>query len=48
MIYDINVNSLIKNYFNLYLNNKFLNCKYISRKKIRVSLLKIYVSKAEI
>jgi len=48
MIYDINVNSLIKNYFNLYLNNKFLNCKYISRKKKRVSLNKIYVSKAEI
>ena len=30
---DLKINSLIKSYFNLYFNPKFLNNKYISRKK---------------
>nr|YP_009867815.1 ribosomal protein S3 [Nemania diffusa]QKG05014.1 ribosomal protein S3 [Nemania diffusa] len=47
-VYDLKINSLIKSYFNLYFNHKFLQHKYISRKKKRKSLNKIYVSKAEI
>ena len=45
-LYDLNVNSLIKNYFNLYFNNKFLFSKYRPRRNL--SFNKIYVSKAEI
>jgi len=45
---DLKINSLIKSYFNLYFNPKFLNNKYISRKKKSKSYNKIYVSKAEI
>lgn len=47
-IYDLNINSLIKGYFSLYFNSKFLNAKYISPRKKRKSLNKIFVSKAEI
>jgi hypothetical protein len=47
-IYDLKINSLIKGYFNLYFNNKFLNHRFISRKKRIKSLNKILVSKAEI
>lgn len=47
-LYDLNVNSLIKNYFNLYFNNKFIFSKYRPRKKRNLSFNKIYVSKAEI
>ena len=47
-IYDLNINSLIKSYFNLYFNHKYVGHKYISRKRKRKSLNKIFVSKAEI
>lgn len=47
-IYDVNINSLLKNYFNLHFNSEFLFKKHISRKKKRLSLNKIFVSKAEI
>lgn len=47
-VYDLKINSLIKSYFNLYFTHKFLNHKYISRKKKSRSFNKIYVSKAEI
>ena len=32
-VYDLNVNSLIKGYFNMYFNHKFIENKYISHKK---------------
>lgn len=48
MVYDLNINSLIKSYFNLYFNHSYVNHKYISRKKKRKSYKKILVSKAEI
>lgn len=47
-IYDLNVNSLIKGYFNMYFNHRFIKNKYISHKKKRKSLNKIFISKAEI
>lgn len=47
-LYDLRINSLIKSYFNLYFNHKFLQHKYISRKKKSKSLNKIFVSKADI
>lgn len=47
-VYDLNINSLIKGYFSLFFSHKFLNHKYISRKNIRKSLNRIFVSKAEI
>ena len=47
-VYDLNINSLIKSYFNLYFNHKYVGHKYISRKRKRKSLNKIFVSKAEI
>ena len=47
-VYDLNINSLIRGYFSLYFNNKFLQHKYISRRKKRNSLTRIFVSKAEI
>lgn len=47
-VYDLNINSLIKSYFNLYFNHSYIKHKYISRKKKRRSLNKIFVSKAEI
>ena len=47
-VYDLKINSLIKSYFNLYFNHKFLKYKYISRKKKSKSYNNIYVSKPEI
>uniref|UniRef100_A0AAU7YTX7 RPS3 n=1 Tax=Madurella sp. TaxID=2420206 RepID=A0AAU7YTX7_9PEZI len=47
-IYDININFLIKSFFNLYFNYKFLLKKYISSRQIYKSFNKIYASKAEI
>jgi hypothetical protein len=47
-VYDLNINSLIKGYFSMYFNNKILNSKFISQRKKRLSLQKIFVSKAEI
>jgi len=47
--YDININKIIKDYFNLYFNHKFLLKKKKSfLKYISLSFNKIYVSKAEI
>ena len=47
-VYDLNINYLIKSYFNLYFKSKFIKHKYMSRKKKRKSYNKIFVSKAEI
>ena len=47
-IYDININLLIKSFFNLYFNPKFLYNKYRSIKYRSLSFNKIYASKAEI
>lgn len=47
-VYNININTLVKNYFNLYFNHKFLQNKYKSPRTNRLSLNKIFVSKAEI
>ena len=47
-IYDININLLIKNFFNLYFNSKFILKKYKSYRLRSYSFNKIYASKAEI
>lgn len=47
-VYDLNINSLIKGYFSLYFNSRFLKSKYIPVRKKRKSLNKIFVSKAEV
>ncbi len=47
-LYNININTLVKNYFNLYFNQKFINNKFRSPRIKRLSLNKIFVSKAEI
>ena len=47
-IYDVNINSLIKDYFNLQFNPKFILNKYRPRKFKHLSLNKIYISKAEV
>jgi hypothetical protein len=47
-VYDLKINSLIKGYFSLFFNNRFLKHKYISRRNKRKSLNKIFVSQAEI
>lgn len=47
-MYDININSLIKNFFNLQFNYKFLYKKYKSYRLRSSSLNKIFASKAEI
>jgi hypothetical protein len=42
----LNINELIKSYFNLYFqNNNFIKSKYIQKKKMRYFLRKIYISK---
>lgn len=47
--YDININNLVKIYFSLYFNSKFLNLKKgIPRRLRRLSFNKIFLSKAEI
>ncbi len=47
-LYNININTLVKNYFNLYFNHKFINNKFRSPRIKRLSLNKIFVSRAEI
>lgn len=47
-VYDKNINKIIKGYFNFYINKNFLFNKYIPRRRRRLSLNKIFVSKAEI
>ena len=47
-MYDININSLIKNFFNLQFNYKFLFKKYKPYRLRSSSLNKIFASKAEI
>ena len=47
-VYDLNINSLIKGYFSLYFNSKFIKHRYFAPKDIRKSNNKILVSKAEI
>jgi predicted HTH domain antitoxin len=47
-MYDININSLIKKFFNLQFNYKFLFKKYIPYRLRSASLNKIFASKAEI
>jgi hypothetical protein len=51
-VYNININTLVKNYFNLYFGGaagaKFIKNKYKSPRRNRLSLNKIFVSKAEI
>jgi len=47
-IYDKSINEIIKGYFNLYLNRIFIYDKYIPRRRRRLSLNKIFVSRAEI
>ena len=47
-VYNININTLVKNYFNFYFNHKFLKNKYKSPRTNRLSLNKIFVSKAEV
>ena len=47
-IYDLNINLLIKSFFNLYFNPKFLYSKYLSAKARSISLNKIFASKAEV
>jgi hypothetical protein len=47
--YDITINNLIKNYFNLYFSSKFLNLKKGIPRRLRgLSFNKIFLSKAEI
>lgn len=47
-VYDININNIIKGYFSLYFNYKFINNQYQPRRLLRLSLNKIFVSKAEL
>ena len=47
-IYDLKINEIIKNYFNLYFKPNFILNKVIAYKYKYLSLNKIYVSKAEI
>jgi len=47
-MYDININSLIKKFFNLQFNYKFLFKKYLPYRLRSASLNKIFASKAEI
>lgn len=47
-VYNININSLLKNYFNLYFNSKFIINKLKLRKYRYLSINKIYISKAEV
>ncbi len=47
-VYDININNLMKNYFNLYFNYKFIKSKLISHRLKNISLNRIFVSKPNI
>lgn len=45
---DLNLNKMIKSYFNLHLKNKFLNIKHMSLKRRHSLLRRVYVSNTEI
>jgi hypothetical protein len=45
---DINLNKMIKSYFNLHLKNKFIHLRAMSTKRKRSLLKRIYVSNVEI
>lgn len=47
-INDININKIIESYFNLHFKNKFIDYRFISCKRRRLFLRKIYASNAEI
>ncbi len=47
-IYDTNINKLLKGYFDLYFNRDNIKSKFISLRKKRLSLNKVFISKAEI
>ena len=47
-IYDLNINYIIKSYFNSYFHFKFIDNKYKPKRLRRISMHKIYVSKAEV
>ncbi len=47
-VYDMNINRLLKGYFKLYFNNNEIISKFIPRRLKRLSLNRIFVSKAEI
>lgn len=47
-VYDLNIDKLLKSYFDLYLNRKNNKSKFILSKKRRLSLNKIFISKADI
>jgi hypothetical protein len=47
-IYDLNINYIIKSYFNSHFDYLFIDCKYITRRLRHISMNKIFVSKAEI
>ena len=45
---DMNINKIIKSYFNLHLKNKFIHLRHMSLKRKRSLLKRIYVSNVEI
>jgi hypothetical protein len=47
-IHNKNINEIIKGYFSLYFNNKFINTRFHLPKDLRKSLNKILVSKIEV
>ncbi len=47
-IYDLNISKIIKSYFNLYFQKKFVIKKNLEGKLKRISINKIYVSKPEL
>ena len=47
-IYDLNINNLIKSYFNLHFNYQFIRTKARSRRSKHASLTKVHVSRPEI
>lgn len=47
-VYDLNINKLLKGYFDLYLNRKNIKSRFLLPKKIHFSLNKIFISKAEL
>ena len=47
-LYSLRVNTLIKQYLNMYFYHKFIEKKYITRKMKRNSFNRIYVSRSEI
>jgi hypothetical protein len=47
-VYDLNINYIIKSYFNSYFHYKFIDNEYKPRRFRRISMNKIYVSKAEV